>query len=143
MRRAIDAPGFGARVPALAWVVVLLTAAGPCPASGEDMATCISAKERAWVQQRYDDYRSRYDLATVARELVDLDHEARKLDEHLDSCRKDTDRKERAQCDILARQLEANRGEQARVSDRFSTALKMEQYLASLEDRLRRPLCGD
>jgi len=143
MRREIEALGRTAAAPALACIAVLLSAAAPCLASAEDTATCISAQEQAWVRKTYEGYRSRYDLAIVARELVDLDHVARKLDEQLETCRKNADRNEQAHCDLLARQLEANRGEQARVSDRFGIALKMEQYLSSLEDRLRRPLCGE
>ena len=104
---------------------------------------CISARDREWVSQMYAATEARFGLATVARELLDLDREQRALHAQLAACSKTTAPPAAPDCATLEKQIRAGEPRLAELSTRFKAALDMESYLSTLELRLARPLCKD
>ncbi|HTP63488.1 MAG TPA: hypothetical protein VMJ14_15580 [Burkholderiales bacterium] len=111
-----------------------------CAMAGE--ARCVSGEEHARLQRVYDGYRERYGLAVVAQQLLDFDNAQRALEQRLATCRRSASSTQPARCEALARQIEARRGEQEALAERFEAAMGLQSYLATLELRLERPLCG-
>ena len=136
LRRACAAATF-------AFIAVANLAASAGDAAPLEETPCISAKDREWVSQMYAATEARFGLATVARELLDLDREQRALHAQLAACSKTTAPPAAPDCATLEKQIRAGEPRLADLSTRFQAALDMESYLSTLEQRLARPLCKD
>ena len=121
------------------WIGTFLFAASPLNLCWGDEGTCLKREEHEWVKAKYDDLVSRYDLATVARRLLELNNEAEALKDQASACGKDASGGQR--CTAVRRELQAKLEDESSTADLLNTALEMQTYILTLQVRLERPVC--
>ena len=123
------------RFAAAALVLACLSA--PAPAD-----ECMKATDYAQLRQRYADLSARFDLASLAQQMVDAASAAGDARAALAACRRNAT-EGGGDCASLAAQLAAKEAESAAVQERLATAIDMDEYLATLKLRLERPPCAE
>lgn len=121
--------------------LALSTAAFAVAAPAAAQVACIDPAEYQNASRIYADLFSKYDLATVAQQYLDLIDETQDLKEQVSACRKDPDKPDPLRCDPLVRRYDAKRLQQQAMNDRFEAAKEMENYLLTLKLKLERPQC--
>jgi hypothetical protein len=104
---------------------------------------CMKATEYEQLQQRYADLSERFDLASLAQQLVDAASEAGDARSQLAACRKNLAAVSRTDCNSLSDQLAEKETKRIAVQERLSTALDMDEYLATLKLRLEQSRCPE
>ena len=124
------------RISALALVLACL---GPPALAGD----CMKATEYERLRQRYADLSERFDLASLAQQLVAAASAASDARSRLAACREEAAAAGRTDCHSLSDQLAEKEATRIAVQERLATAIDLDEYLATLKLQLEQPRCTE
>ena len=121
-------------------LVILVASYTPCLLAAE--VECIDEIDYQKTQDIYTDLFAKYDLPTLSKDFLEAVSTTRDLSNRVDACQKSTNETDLKNCDLLKKQYSDKRIEQDSLSQRFSVAFKMQEYLLTLKLKLERPKCA-
>lgn len=103
---------------------------------------CIDEAEYQKTKEAYADTFAKYDLPTVSQEFLEAISAVEDLKDQLAACQKGLKDSGTQHCDSLTQKFMAKRDERDALKRRFSMALQMNDYLETLKDKFKKPLCA-
>lgn len=103
---------------------------------------CVDEAEYQKTREAYADTFAKYDLPTVSQEFLEAISAVEDLKDQLAACQKGLKDSGLQHCDSLTQKFMAKRDERDALKRRFSMALQMNDYLETLKDKLKKPLCA-
>ncbi|RTL48511.1 MAG: hypothetical protein EKK46_15665 [Rhodocyclaceae bacterium] len=102
---------------------------------------CVEAATHDRLQQTYDELTSRFDLAGLTQQLIDIGSETTDLKLRLAACKRESKNPNQEDCAVLATRYADSSKAQASIENRLSAAIDMQEYIATVKVRLERSVC--